>query len=136
MNHLDTMLHKAIEAKNNAYAPYSKFNVGACIKVDKNTLFAGCNVENAAYGSTICAEAMAIGAMITAGYQSIKEIIIVTNAQTPCAPCGNCRQLILEFSCKETQIHLCKQQEIVHTLSIEQLLPAAFNKKQLLTNTV
>ena len=65
MNHLHTMLHKAIEAKNNAYAPYSKFNVGACIKADQNALFSGCNVENAAYGSTICAEAMAIGAMIT-----------------------------------------------------------------------
>ncbi|MCK4870159.1 MAG: cytidine deaminase [Gammaproteobacteria bacterium] len=124
---LNTMLEKAKAAMKNAYSPYSKFQVGVCIRTDCDQLFSGCNVENASYSTTLCAESSAIGSMITAGAKNIKEIVIVNSGNTPCPPCGACRQRILELSSSpDTKIHLYDSNDTQHTMTINELLPGAF----------
>ncbi len=97
----DEMFERARAARQRAYAPYSRFNVGACLKTAGGALYAGCNVENAAYPEGLCAEAAAIAAMIAAGEREIAAIAIVggleDGAEVRCPPCGGCRQKLYEF---------------------------------------
>src|SRR2546425_11749256 len=86
-----------------ASAPYSRFGVGACGRAESGRLYAGCNVENAAYPITQCAEATAIGALVVAGERRIVEVLILTAGTTPCAPCGGCRQQLAEFARPDTR---------------------------------
>lgn len=123
------MISQAHQALNHAYAPYSKFTVAACICTDRGTLYTGVNVENASYGLTLCAEAAAIAAMISAGEQCIKDIVILAGTNLFCPPCGACRQRIHEFSTPETSIHLCDKQAILSSVTMNELLPLAFNFK-------
>ncbi|CAN5422985.1 cytidine deaminase [soil metagenome] len=120
------MLNMASEAMHNAYCPYSSFAVGVCILV-QNKLFSGCNVENSVYGLTQCAEANAIGNMVTVmGTQKISEILVISNGNKLCPPCGACRQLLQEFSADEMLIHLAIKNEVVKTLKLSQLFPVPF----------
>jgi len=89
---------QARAAASKAYAPYSRFRVGAIAVADDGRVFAGCNVENAAYGSTICAEANAISSAAAAGVRKITTVVVACLDGEKCAPCGNCRQLMREFS--------------------------------------
>src|SRR5678816_4617537 len=98
MTELATMLELARRALANAHAPYSRFRVGACVRSASGRLYAGCNVENASYPVTQCAEATAIGAMVTAGERHIVEVVIVTEGAEPTPPCGRCRQQLAEFA--------------------------------------
>src|SRR3989338_9869094 len=84
--YFEKMLKQAISARNNAYAPYSKFQVGCCIRTENNLFFAGTNVENIAFGTTQCAEGAAIGAMITAGGRKKKKILLFALYYLPCPP--------------------------------------------------
>src|SRR6185436_1748079 len=95
---LGPMLDVARQALANAHAPYSRFRVGACLRAASGRLYAGCNVENAAYPVGQCAEATAIGAMIAAGERGIVEAVVVTEGAELCAPCGRCRQQLAEFA--------------------------------------
>lgn len=121
------MISDAHNALPHSYAPYSKFNVACCIRTDKNNLYTGVNVENSAYGLTLCAETSAMAAMVTAGEQQIKEMVVLAGNNSLCSPCGACRQRIYEFSTPDTMIHLCNGNSILRSMSINELLPLAFN---------
>jgi len=122
----------AIGAMKNAYAPYSKFHVGTCIETESGKLYSGCNVENAAYGLTICAEACAISKMASEGERQIKQIAVVITEPDVAMPCGACRQYIFEFSTAETVIHVGNTSGYKNTFSITELLPHAFGKHNLI----
>ena len=128
---VNTPLYKAAEkARNNAYAPYSNFTVGAAIEATDGTIFSGCNVENCSYGLTSCAERNAIFSAVVAGYQDFARIIILTDADKPATPCGACRQVIAEFGPAMEVICLTMSRDgIIETMS--SLLPYAFTPKNL-----
>lgn len=124
-----TMIAQASTALSFAYAPYSKFTVASCLCTDNDKLYTGVNVENASYGLSVCAESSAICAMVSAGERSIKSLVVLAGTNLLCSPCGACRQKIQEFSTKDTLIHLCNKDSILKTLTINELLPLAFNFK-------
>jgi cytidine deaminase len=126
---LTTMILNACAALPNAYAPYSQFTVGSCICTDNDNLYTGVNIENSSYGLTTCAEASAICAMVSSGEQRIKSIVVLAGNNQLCSPCGSCRQKIYEFSTPQTMIHLCNKNTLVRSISIDELLPLAFNFK-------
>lgn len=109
-----------------AYAPYSKFLVGAAILGDDKRIYGGCNVENAAYPEGMCAEASAISAMIAGGVTIIEKICVISQSEKIVSPCGGCRQKIREFSTKDTKIFLLNAKEECKVFSVEELLPFSF----------
>lgn len=123
---LEPMLDLAREALARAHAPYSGFRVGACIRGASGRLYAGCNVENTSYPVGQCAEATAIGAMVTGGDRGIAEVVLVTERAEPCTPCGRCRQQLAEFAGPRTPIHLCGPEGLRETVTLGELLPLAF----------
>jgi cytidine deaminase len=122
----DEMLNLARQALTRAYAPYSRFRVGACLRAAGGQLHAGCNVENSAYPVGQCAEATAIGAMVAAGDQRIVEILLVTEGPELCSPCGRCRQQLAEFARPDTPVHLGGPEGVRLTVTLGELLPLAF----------
>jgi cytidine deaminase len=126
---LAAMLDAARAALVNAHAPYSRFRVGACVRAASGRLYAGCNVENASYGLTECAETVAIGAMVAAGDRVITEIVVMTERPEPCPPCGRCRQQLAEFAPPQTRVHLCGPDGVRLTTTLGELLPLAFGRE-------
>ena len=120
------MLELARRALANAHAPYSRFRVGACLRTASGRLYAGCNVENAAYPVGQCAEATAIGAMVADGERQIVEAVVASESATLCAPCGRCRQQLAEFARPEVPVHLCGPEGVRVTTTLGDLLPLAF----------
>ena len=92
------LLETAAEAMENSYSPYSRAKIGAAIECADGSIFTGCIIENVALGATICAEAAAIAAAVSAGHQSFKRVATISEGHTYSLPCGNCRQLLNEFS--------------------------------------
>ncbi|HTO84068.1 MAG TPA: cytidine deaminase [Methylomirabilota bacterium] len=131
MNGIADMLAAAKAARANAHAPYSGFAVGACLRGKGGRLFAGCNVENAAYPQGQCAEATAIGVMVAAGEKEIVEILVVAESPEPVSPCGGCRQRLNEFADAATPVHLCGLEGVRRTVTLGELLPLAFGPRQL-----
>ncbi|KTD60526.1 cytidine deaminase [Legionella shakespearei] len=123
------MISQAHAVLNHAYAPYSKFSVACCIYTEQGHFYTGVNVENASFGLTSCAETSAIGSMISAGEQKIKSMVVLAGNDQLCSPCGACRQRIHEFSTSETLIHLCNKDTVFHSMTVDELLPLAFNFK-------
>ena len=123
---LEPMLDLARRALTNAHAPYSRFRIGACLRAGSGQLYAGCNVENASYPVTQCAEATAIGVMVAAGDRQITEVVIVTESAEVCPPCGRCRQQLAEFAGPDVRIHLCGPEGVRVTATLGELLPMAF----------
>ncbi|HVV69145.1 MAG TPA: cytidine deaminase [Patescibacteria group bacterium] len=121
------LLNHAKAVIQNAYAPYSHFQVAAVIRTDTEQYFSGCNVENAAYGLTQCAEANAIGTMVAGGERHIQEILILSPTDNLCTPCGACRQLIYEFATEHTMIHLATTQGIQLSAPLREFLPYPFH---------
>ena len=128
---LEPMLDLARRALANAHAPYSRFRVGACLRTAGGRLYAGCNVENAAYPVGQCAEATAIGAMVAAGERQIVEVVIVSEGAEPCPPCGRCRQQLAEFASPQTRVHLCGPEGLRLSATLGELLPMAFGPNTL-----
>lgn len=93
----ETWIPQAWAARDKAYAPYSKFQVGALLVASDGRIFTGCNVENISYGLTICAERVAIGSAVVAGATEIVAAVVVADTQEPVSPCGACRQVLAEF---------------------------------------
>lgn len=125
------MLSAAKAVLPNAYAPYSHFYVAASIKTADNKIFAGCNVENAAYPLTLCAEANAIGSAVAQGYHAITEALVLVDDIQLCPPCGSCRQRLLECAQPDALIHLCTLQGEYAQYTVAELLPVAFGPKNL-----
>ena len=122
------------EAKNvrqNAHVPYSKFKVGAAFLTENNKIVVGCNVENAAYPQSQCAEASAIGNLVSLGFSTIKEIVVIGSGNMLCSPCGGCRQRIREFASLNTPIHMCNIDGHIKTLTLAELLPDSFGPENL-----
>ncbi len=117
---------KAIQAASKAYAPYSNFKVGCTLLTHSGSVYSGCNVENASYGLTVCAERNAIAnAIIGEGSIKIKKIVIYTNTDLPTPPCGACRQVIHEFG--NPEIHSFCNGKTFTTFRLSELLPGAFD---------
>lgn len=121
----------AKQARTRAYAPYSRFKVGAAILADDGKIYAGGNVENAAYPNGVCAETSAISAMVLGGGRQIREIAVVAGGPKLVTPCGGCRQRIAEFADPETPVHVCGPDGLKTTFTIAELLPASFDKRNL-----
>ncbi|WP_119304242.1 cytidine deaminase [Dongia deserti] len=121
----------ASAAMERAYAPYSKFQVGAAILAADGQIYSGCNVENAAYPVGTCAEAGAIAAMVCDGRQQIREVVVIGRGDAMCTPCGGCRQRIREFATPETKIHVCGPEGLRRTFTRDELLPESFGPENL-----
>jgi cytidine deaminase len=125
----EKLISVAKEARENAYCPYSKFKVGAAVLTEKGDIYTGCNVENASYGLTICAERVAICKAVSAGDRNIKAIAVVLDSSDFGVPCGACRQFIYEFG-KDIDVIMASVSGKYEVKKISELLPAAFELKK------
>jgi cytidine deaminase len=123
---LDVLFEAARQAQAKAYAPYSRFKVGAAVRGESGAIYAGCNVENAAYPVGTCAEAGALAAMVAAGERHVAEILILGDGADLVTPCGACRQRILEFAAAGARIHAAGPEGVRRTFTLDELLPFAF----------
>jgi homotetrameric cytidine deaminase len=123
----ESLLRAAEAAMRNAHAPYSSFRVGAAMRTPDGKVFAGANVENAAYPQGQCAEASAIGALVAAGERRIAEVAVVGELMDICPPCGGCRQRLSEFARPDTPVHLGRPSGPRRTLTLGELLPLGFD---------
>ena len=128
---LDHLFEAARQAQVKAYAPYSRFEVGAAVRSESGAVFAGCNVENAAYPVGTCAEAGAIAAMVAAGERRIRELLVVGGGDNLVTPCGACRQRIREFADASVCIHVAGPEGVRRTFTLDELLPLAFGPDNL-----
>jgi cytidine deaminase len=120
----------AFAAMENAYAPYSRFRVGAAVKTTTGEIIAGCNVENAAYGEALCAERVAIAAAVARGLREFEEIAIASESDEPAAPCGSCRQTMSEFA-PDLKVTSYASNGKQVTWRLSELLPEAFASNHL-----
>ena len=124
------LISMATDAMANSYSPYSRFKVGAAIECSDGSAFMGCNIENAAVGVTICAEASAVSAAVSAGRRSFKRMAIISEGNSYCFPCGACRQLLNEFS-PDIEVLSARADGRYVSYSLSALLPMPFGKDQL-----
>lgn len=127
----DGLFAAARAAQARAYAPYSRFKVGAAVLGDDGAIYPGCNVENAAYPVGVCAEAGAISAMIAGGGRAIHAVLVIGDGEELVTPCGACRQRIREFAAPETPVAIAGPGGIRARLSLAELLPASFGPANL-----
>ena len=126
----ERLINEALEAQKNAYAPYSYFSVGAAILTENGNIYRGCNVENASFGATICAERnAATTAIAEEGMVRFKAIAISSSAEDPAPPCGICRQFLSEFTDPETPIYLVSSKSgKVREFTFGAIMPETFTK--------
>lgn len=127
----EALLQAARAARTRAYAPYSKYRVGAALLDEQGHIHAGCNVENAAYPQGTCAEAGALSAMLLAGGQRVQAVVVVGASGSWVTPCGGCRQKLREFCAPEVPILSASDDQIGPSRTLEQLLPESFGPNHL-----
>lgn len=127
----EDLLDAARAVRRNAHVPYSHFAVGAALRTASGKIFAGTNVENAAFPEGICAEASAIGAMVSAGEREIVEVITVAGGEHLVTCCGGCRQKLAEFAGPDTPVHAADPDGVLKTFTLGELLPASFGADHL-----
>lgn len=127
----EALLSAARTARLRAYAPYSKYRVGAALLDEQGRIHAGCNVENAAYPQGTCAEAGALSAMLLAGGQRVQAVVVVGASGTWVTPCGGCRQKLREFCAPEVPVLSANDEQIGPSRTLEQLLPESFGPNHL-----
>ena len=130
-NNFERLFKACKEVREQAHVPYSNFKVGAAFLTEDNSIITGCNVENAAYPQSQCAEASAIGNLISQGYKSIKEVVVIGSGDLLSSPCGGCRQRIREFASLNVKIHMCNGLGHMKTSTLEELLPDSFGPENL-----
>lgn len=119
------LLNAALDARLKAYAPYSKFLVGAAVRAESGKIYTGCNIENASYGLTVCAERNALFAAVGAGERKFTALCVVGDTEAPISPCGACRQVMAEF--KVPRIILANLKGDAKEYTLEELLPLKFS---------
>ena len=124
----EELIAEAEKARQNAYAPYSNFKVGAAVETEDGDIYIGCNVESASYGLTVCAERVAIWKGISRGVTKFGRIAVVVDTEEPTPPCGTCRQIIWEF-CGDVPVILANLHGKRETVMMSELLPRAFDSK-------
>lgn len=122
------LIEKAIQMREKSYVPYSKFPVGAALLTKSGKVYTGCNIENAAYPVSLCAERVAIFKAISEGETEFVEMAVAADTDRPVPPCGSCRQVMSEFFNSDTVVHLTNLQHDILTTNMEGLLPFSFNK--------
>jgi cytidine deaminase len=127
-NNWNILIKKAMDARKNAYAPYSKFSVGAALLEKEGSIYQGCNIENSTYGLTVCAESVALFKAVSEGKRALKAIAIVADTPEPVFPCGACRQILAEFNPDITIImtNLVNKKRIMR---LSELLPKPFYRE-------
>ena len=125
------MLRLANDARDRAYAPYSKFRVGACVKASSGAYYLGCNIENAAYSPTICAERTAMFKAVYEGERQFDAVAIVWDGDGPAVPCGVCRQVLAEFCDPEMPVICANRKGEYKLIALADLLPYAFTPDDL-----
>jgi cytidine deaminase len=130
LSRIQALRQAAGEARAQAYAPYSKFHVGAALLATDGTIFPGCNVENSSYPAGICAERGALAAAVAAGHRAFTHVVIVTDAERPTPPCGICRQALVEFS-SQLEIISVTTAGAESIWSLADLLPTPFTPQSL-----
>lgn len=129
---VDELVEAARAARSKAYARYSGYNVGAAIRTASGNIYSGCNVENAAYPLSQCAEANAIAAMVLGGDQEIAAVAVAgPGGEAPCTPCGGCRQMLAEFGSADVRVHVCGPDGEMIEKRLGDLLPHAFGPDNL-----
>jgi cytidine deaminase len=123
---------RAVEVQHHAYAPYSRFAVGAAVRMN-GTVYTGVNVENASYPLSVCAERNAVAAAVTAGARTLEAVAVCTDQSPPSAPCGGCRQVLLEFAADPEQVTVVaiNPRGELRSWTLAQLLPDAFSGREL-----
>ena len=124
------LIDAATRARENAVAPFSKFQVGSALRTKAGTIYSGCNVENATLGLTVCAERVALWKALSEGEREFAEISVVTAAERPTPPCGACRQLLWEFL-GDVPVHMVSTTGRTATMRMSELVPYAFDKNDL-----
>ncbi|HEX4137509.1 MAG TPA: cytidine deaminase [Bryobacteraceae bacterium] len=127
---MDPLISAALQARENAHAPFSKFKVGAAVEDDTGRIHAGCNIENATYGLTVCAERIAVFKAISEGVRAFKRIAVVADTDVLTPPCGACRQILWEF-CGDVEIVLANLGGKSETLRLGELFPRPFDSSLL-----
>jgi len=130
VSEFEALIASAKQARENAHAPYSDFRVGAAIRATSGRIFGGCNVENATYGLTVCAERIAIFKAMSEGERGFDAIAVVTDADILTPPCGACRQLIWEF-CGDVSVILANLKGKAEVIQMRSLFPRPFDSSNL-----
>ncbi|SES79805.1 cytidine deaminase [Oceanobacillus limi] len=127
----NTLIDEAKKIRDKAYVPYSKFPVGAALLTKSGKVYTGCNIENAAYPVTCCAERVAIFKAIADGEKEFVEMAVIADTERPVPPCGSCRQVMSEFFRSDMIIHLTNLTKDVKSIKMEELLPFSFQPTDL-----
>ena len=128
---IQVLFDAARAVQRRAYAPYSHFHVGVAIRARSGAIYACCNVENAAYPQSVCAEGGALSMMVAGGDLRVDEVLVVGDGELLCTPCGGCRQKLREFADLDVKVHVAGPEGVRRTFTIDELLPSSFGPEHL-----